>query len=175
MVPCGAHQLFYPLPRCRMPDCDTAKVPACTSNSCATSTSMLFMKPWKPIPSRYPVAFRHPVRGNMSSRGSSPFVFSRATATPQSKSISTPNRMTRIALETMTASSSPSGASPTSSVPSPQDSQHQVLSPLQQRLVLRPRPDKRLRGTVSSCVSQSIGSGVLQESGREDEHPSHSG
>jgi hypothetical protein len=44
----------------------------------------------QPIPSRYQFTFRHPAReGSMSSAGSPPFAFSRATATPQSKSTST--------------------------------------------------------------------------------------
>ncbi|KAN0115718.1 hypothetical protein V8E52_006664 [Russula decolorans] len=85
----------------------------------------------QPIPSRNPFAFRHLARGgSMSSTGSPPFAFSRATATPQSKSTSThESHETRSTgnVETTTASSSPSGGSPssavspTSSVPSPQD------------------------------------------------------
>jgi hypothetical protein len=51
---------------------------------------------------------------------------------------------------------------------------HQVLSPLHQRAVLRPRPgqtfeEHRLR------LRRSIGSEVLQESDHEDERPSRSG
>jgi hypothetical protein len=83
------------------------------------------------FPAAYPFAFRHLARGgSMSSTGSPPFAFSRATATPQSKSTSTrESHETRSTgnVETTTASSSPSGGSPssavspTSSVPSPQD------------------------------------------------------
>jgi hypothetical protein len=83
----------------------------------------------QPITSRYPFAFRHPARGgSMSSTGSPPFAFSRATATPQSKSTSTrESHETRSTGNAETASSSPSGGSPVSpvspgsSVPSPQD------------------------------------------------------
>ncbi|KAN0115698.1 hypothetical protein V8E52_006644, partial [Russula decolorans] len=93
----------------------------------------------QPIPSRYPFAFRHPARGgSVSSTGSPPFAFSRATATPQSKSTSTreshETHRTGNA-ETTTASSSPSGGSPTSavsptsSVPSPQDVRGMPMPP----------------------------------------------
>ena len=83
----------------------------------------------QPIASRYPFAFRHPARGgSMSSTGSPPFAFSRATATPQSKSTSTrESHETRSTGNADTASSSPSGGSPvsavspSSSMPSPQD------------------------------------------------------
>src|SRR5258707_8708849 len=85
----------------------------------------------QPIPSRYPFAFRHPARGgSMSSTGSPPFAFSRATATPQSKSTSTrESRETRSSGNAgrKTASSSPpagspvSAGSPTSAAPNPQD------------------------------------------------------
>ena len=83
----------------------------------------------QPIPSRYPFGFRHPARGgSMSSTGSPPFAFSRATATPQSKSTSTrESHETRSTGNVETASSSPSGdspvsvAPPSSSAPSPQD------------------------------------------------------
>ncbi|KAF8497819.1 hypothetical protein F5888DRAFT_1906594 [Russula emetica] len=79
----------------------------------------------QPIPSHYPFAFRHPARvGSMPFTGSPPFAFSRATATPQSKSTSTgESHETRSTgnMDTTTASSSPSGGSPTSSVPSSQD------------------------------------------------------
>jgi hypothetical protein len=106
--------------------------------------------------------------------GSPPFAFSRATATPQSKSPSTrESHETRSTanVETTATSSSPSGGSSTSSVPSPQDEQYvacpylaanaprqrQILSPLHQRAVLRPRGhDKRSRGTVGSCVVRAL-------------------
>ena len=92
----------------------------------------------QPIPSRYPFAFRHPARGgSMSSTGSPPFAFSRATATtPQSKSTSTrESHETRSTGNAETASSSPSGGSPTSavspssSVPSPQDVRGMPMPP----------------------------------------------
>jgi hypothetical protein len=67
------------------------------------------------IPGSYSFAFRHP--GSMSSTGSPPFAFSRATVTPQSKSTSTcKSHETRSTgnVETTTTSSSPCGGSPTS-------------------------------------------------------------
>jgi hypothetical protein len=92
------------------------------------------------IPCRYPFAFRHPARGgSMSSTCSSPIAFSRATATPQSKSTLTcKSHKTRSTgnVETTTTSSSPSGGSlssavsPTSSVPSPQDVCGMTMPPL---------------------------------------------
>jgi hypothetical protein len=90
----------------------------------------------QPIPSRYPFAFRHPARGgSMSSTGSPPFAFSRATATPQSKSTSTrESHETRSTGNMETASSSPSGSttsavSPSSSVPSTQDVRGMPMPP----------------------------------------------
>jgi hypothetical protein len=53
--------------------------------------------------------------------------------------------------------------------------QHKVLSPLHRRAVLQPRGhDKRLRGTVDSCVRAlgRAGSEVLLESDREDDRAS---
>jgi hypothetical protein len=159
----------------------------------------------QPIPSRYPFAFRHPARGgSMSSTGSPPFAFSRATATPQSKSTSTreshETRSTGNA-ETTTASSSPSGGSPTSavsptsSVPSPQDVRGMPMPPRhpaaaggRQRPSTAPSPVSptptggltatRPRQTLEGHRRQlrhSIGSEVLQESDREDDRPSRSG
>ena len=91
-----------------------------------------------PITSRYPFTFRHPSReGSRSSTGSPPFAFSRATATPQSKSTSTREspHETRSTGNVETASSSPSGGSPTSvvspssSVPSHQDVRGMPMPP----------------------------------------------
>ena len=142
--------------------------------------------------------FRHPARGgSMSSTGSPPFAFSRATATPQSKSTSTcESHETRSTgnVDT-TASSSPSGGSPTSAVPLrpyralrmyaacpcphairlPQvvantPRQHQVLSPLHQRAVLRPGDhDKRSRGT-GSCVTALARKSYTNLTGRTNAH-----
>ena len=91
----------------------------------------------QPIPSRYPFAFRHPARGgSMSSTGSPPFQFSRATATPQSKSTSTRgSHETRSTGNAETSSSSPSAGSPVSPVspssgaPSPQDQTRGIPMP----------------------------------------------
>ncbi len=102
----------------------------------------------QPVPSRYPFAFRHPARGgSMSSTGSPPFAFSRATATPQSKSTSTrESHETRSTgnVESGTASSSPSAGSPvsavspTSSAPSPQDVRGMPMPPRPSRWCGRP-------------------------------------
>jgi hypothetical protein len=162
----------------------------------------LAFEPWPAYPSRYPFAFRHPARGgSMSSTGLPPFAFSRATATPQSKSTSTrESHETRSTgnVETTTTSSSPSGGSPTSavsptsSVPSPQDvrgmpmpprhpaaaggrqrpRQHQVLFLLHQRAVLRLRGhDKRSRGTVGSCVIALARKSYRSLTARTNAHP----
>jgi hypothetical protein len=154
----------------------------------------------QPIPSRYPFAFRHPARGgSMSSTGSPPFAFSRATATPQSKSTST--RESHSTGNVDTASSSPSGGSPTSvvspssSVPSPQDVRGMPMPPRhpaaaggRQRPSTAPNPvsptpasgltTTRPRQTLEGHrrqLRQSIGSEVLQESDREDDRASRSG
>ena len=157
----------------------------------------------QPIPSRYPFAFRHPARGgSMSSTGSPPFAFSRATATPQSKSTSTrESHETRSTGNVETASSSPSGGSPTSavsptsSVPSPQDVRGMPMPPRhpaagggRQRPSTAPNPVSptpaggltatRPRQTFEGHrrqLRQSIGSEVLQESDREDDRASRSG
>ncbi|KAF8497822.1 hypothetical protein F5888DRAFT_1613094, partial [Russula emetica] len=156
----------------------------------------------QPIPSRYPFAFRHPARGgSMSSTGSPPFAFSRATATPQSKSTSTrESHETRSTGNAETASSSPSGGSPTSavsptsSVPSPQDVRGMPMPPRhpaagggRQRPSTAPSPvsptpagltTTRPRQTFEGHrrqLRQSIGSEVLQESDREDDRASRSG
>jgi hypothetical protein len=157
----------------------------------------------QPIPSRYPFAFRHPARGgSMSSTGSPPFAFSRATATPQSKSTSTrESHETRSTGNVDTASSSPSGGSPTSavspssSVPSPQDvrgmpmpPRHPIVGGGRQRPSTAPNPvsptpaggltASRPRQTFEGHrrqLRESIGSEVLQESDREDDRASRSG
>ena len=157
----------------------------------------------QPIPSRYPFAFRHPARGgSMSSTGSPPFAFSRATATPHSKSTSTrESHETRSTGNVDTASSSPSGGSPTSavspssSVPSPQDVRGMPMPPRhpaagggRQRPSTAPNPVSstpasgltatRPRQTFEGHrrqMRQSIGSEVLQESDREDDRASRSG
>jgi hypothetical protein len=160
----------------------------------------------QPVPSRYPFAFRHPARGgSMSSTGSPPFAFSRATATPQSKSVSTrESRETRSSgnAETTTASSSPSAGSPvsavspTSSVPSPQDVRGMPMPPRhpaagagsRQRPSTAPSPvsptpaggltTTRPRRTFEGHrrqLRQSIGSEVVPESDREDDRPPRSG
>jgi hypothetical protein len=157
----------------------------------------------QPIPSRYPFAFRHPARGgSISSTGSPPFAFSRATATPQSKSTSTrKSHETRGTGNVETASLSPSGGSPTSavsptsSVPSPQDvrgmpmpPRHPAVAGGRQRPSTAPSPVSptptggltatRPRQTFEGHCRQlrhSIGSEVLQESDREDERPPRSG
>ncbi|KAI9456816.1 hypothetical protein BJY52DRAFT_1187652 [Lactarius psammicola] len=105
----------------------TSEEPSSFSGRASNSLSSL----GQPIPSRYPFSFRHPGRGgSISSTGSPPFAFSRATATPQSKSTSTrASRETRSTgnAETTTDASSPSAGSPvsvgaaSSSVHSPQD------------------------------------------------------
>jgi hypothetical protein len=159
----------------------------------------------QPIPSRYRFAFRHPARGgSMSSTGSPPFAFSRATATPQSKSTSTRKSHETHSTgnaETTTASSSPSGGSPTSavsptsSVPSPQDVRGMPMPPRhpaapggRQRPSTAPSPvspipaggltTTRPRQTFEGHRRQqrhSIGSEVLHESDCEDERPPRSG
>ena len=158
----------------------------------------------QPIPSRYPFAFRHPARGgSMSSTGSPPFAFSRAGATPQSKSTSTrESHETRSTGNVDTSpSSSPSGGSPTSavspssSVPSPQDVRGMPMPPRhpaaaggRHRPSTAPNPvsptpaggltASRPRQTFEGHrrqLRQSIGSEVLQESDREDDRPSRSG
>jgi hypothetical protein len=103
----------------------TSEDPSSFSGRASNSLSSL----GQPIPSRYPFAFRHPARGgSMSSTGSPPFAFSRATATPQSKSTSTrESHETRSTGNAESAPSSPSGgspvsaAAPSSSVSSPQE------------------------------------------------------
>ncbi|KAN0115701.1 hypothetical protein V8E52_006647 [Russula decolorans] len=132
----------------------------------------------QPIPSRYPFAFHYLARGgSMSSTGSPPFAFSRAIATPQSKSTSTrESHETRSTgnVETMTTSSSPSGGSPTSavsptsSVPSPQGVRGMPIPPRhpaaaggRQRPSTAPSPEHRRQ------LRHSIGS--------EDERPPRSG
>ena len=160
----------------------------------------------QPIVSRYPFAFRHPARGgSMSSTGSPPFAFSRATATPKSKSTSTreshETRSTGNA-ESSSASSSPSvgspvsPVSPTSSVPSPQDVHGMPMPPRhpaagaggRQRPATAPSPTSptpsggltasRARQTFEQHrrqLRESIGSEVLQESDRESDRASRSG
>ncbi|KAH9172425.1 hypothetical protein EDB89DRAFT_2242881 [Lactarius sanguifluus] len=93
----------------------TSDEPSSFSGRASNSLSSL----GQPIPGRYPFSFRHPGRGgSISSTGSPPFAFSRATATPQSKSTSTrASRETRSTgnVETTTnASSSPDANSPVS-------------------------------------------------------------
>lgn len=107
----------------------TSEEPSSFSGRASNSLSSL----GQPIPSsRYPFSFRHPGRGgSISSTGSPPFAFSRATATPQSKSASTrasrESRSTGNVETTTNASSSPSAGSPvsvgaaSSSAYSPQD------------------------------------------------------
>ena len=156
----------------------------------------------QPIPSCYPFAFRHPARGGMSSTSSIPFAFSRATATPQSKSTSTlESHETRSTSNMETASSIPSGGSPTSavslssSVPSPQDVRGMSMPPRhpaagggRQRPSTAPNPvfatptggltATRPRQTFEGHhrqLRQSIDSEVLQESDREDDRASRSG
>ena len=133
----------------------------------------------------------------MSSTGSPPFAFSRATATPHSKSTST--RESHSTGNVETASSSPSGGSPTSavspssSVPSPQDVRGMPMPPRhpaavggRQRPSTAPSPASptpagltatRPRQTFEGRrqLRQSIGSEVLHESDREDNRPSRSG
>ncbi|KAF8497809.1 hypothetical protein F5888DRAFT_1803273 [Russula emetica] len=145
--------------------------------------------------------------GSMSSTGSStgspPFAFSRASATPQSKSPSTrESHETRSKgnVETTNTSSSFSGGSPTSavsptsSVPSPQDVRGMPMPPRhpaagggRQRPSTAPSPVSptpagltatRPRQTFEGHrrqLRQSIGSEVLQESDREDDRASRSG
>jgi hypothetical protein len=140
----------------------------------------------------------------MSSTGSSPFAFSRATATPQSKSTSTreSHEMRSTGnVDTTTASSSPSdgspisAVSPSSSVPSPQDVRgmpmpmppgHPATGGGRQRPSTGPNTvsltpaggltASRLRQTFEGHhqLRQSIGSEVLQESDREDDRASRS-
>jgi hypothetical protein len=136
----------------------------------------------------------------MSSTGSPPFAFSRATATPQSKSTSTrESHETHSTGNMETASSSPSGSptsavSPSSSVPSPQDVRGMPMPPRhpaagggRQRPSTAPNPvspssaggltTSRPRQTFEGHhqLRQSIGSEVLQESDREDDRASRSG
>jgi hypothetical protein len=136
----------------------------------------------------------------MSSTGSFPFAFSRATAkTLQSKSTSTRESHSTGNVETTIASSSPSGGSPTSavspssSVPSPQDVRSMPMPPHhpaaaggRQRSSTAPSPVSptpaglaatRPRQTFDGRkqLSQSIGSEVLHESDCEDDRPSRSG
>ena len=97
--------------------------------------------PFRALANLFPaVAHSHfvtrPEGGSMSSTGSPPFAFSRATATPQSKSTSTrESHETRSTGNVESASSSPSGGSPTSavsptsSVPSPQDVRGMPMPP----------------------------------------------
>jgi hypothetical protein len=158
----------------------------------------------QPITSRYPFAFRHPARGgSMSSTGSPPFAFSRATATPQSKSTSTreshETRSTGNA-ET-TPSSSPSGGSPVSavspgsSVPSPQDPRGMPMPPRHPAAgrhrpatapnPVSPTPEGGLTATRPRQTfeghrrelrhERSIGSELLPESDRESDRASRSG
>ena len=149
----------------------------------------------QPIPSRYPFAFYHPARGgSMSSTGSPPFAFSRATATPQSKSTST--RESHSTGNVETASSSPSGGSPTSavspssSVPSPQDVHGMPMPPSypvapggRQRLSTAPSPVsptpavsrprghvKRSRG-ISSCVRVLAQKSCMSLTAKTTAHP----
>src|SRR6266478_2038102 len=160
----------------------------------------------QPVPSRYPFAFRHPARGgSMSSTGSPPFAFSRATATPQSKSTSTrESHETRSTgnVESGTASSSPSAGSPvsavspTSSAPGPQDVRGMPMHPRhpaagaggRQRPSTAPNPASptpaggltatRPRQTLEGHrrqLRQSVGSEPLPESDREDDRASRSG
>ena len=124
----------------------------------------------------------------MSSTGSPPFAFSRATATPQGKSMST--RESHGTGNVETASSSPSGGSPTSavspssSVPSPQDvcgmPMPHAIQLLQVAASTAPSPASptpagltatRPRQTFEGRrqLRQSIGSEVLHESDREDD------
>ena len=132
----------------------------------------------------------------MSPTGSPPFAFSCATATPQSKSTST--RESHSTGNVETASSSPSGGSPTSalspsSVPSPQGvhgmpmpPRHPAAAGGRQRPSTAPsptsptpvglmatRPRQMFEGRRQ--LRQSIGSEVLHESHREDNRPSRSG
>ena len=137
----------------------------------------------------------------MSSTGSPPFAFSRATATPQSKSKSTRELHETCSTSNMeTASSFPSGGSPTSavspssSVPSPQDlrgvmpPRHPATGGGRQRPSTAPNPvfatptggltATRPRQTSEGHrrqLRQSIDSEVLQESDREDDRASRSG
>jgi hypothetical protein len=154
----------------------------------------------QPIPSRYPFAFRHPARGgSMSSTGSPPFAFSRATATPQSKSTSTRESHETRSTGNVETASSPSGSptsavSPSSSVPCPQDVRGMHMSPRhpatgggRQRPSTAPNPvpptpasgltASRPRQTFDGRrqLRQSIGSEVLQESDRKDDRASRSG
>jgi hypothetical protein len=151
----------------------------------------------QPIPSHCPFALCHQARGgSTSSTGPPPFASSHAgkgTSTRKSHE-------TRSAGNIETASSSPSGgsptlaASPTSSVPSTQDvardmpmppchpaagrqrvnapRRHQALSPLHQRAVLRPHGhDKHSRGTVSSCIRASDWKSYTGLTARTTAHP----
>ena len=135
----------------------------------------------------------------MSSTGSPPFAFSRATATPQSKSTSTRESHSTGNVEMTTASSSPSGGSPTSavspssSVPSPQDVRGMPMPPHhpaaaggRQRPPTAPSPVSPTPASLTATrprqmfegrrqLRQSIGSEVLHESDREEDRPSHSG
>lgn len=102
----------------------TSEEPSSFSGRASNSLSSL----GQPIPSRYPFSFRHPARGgSISSTGSPPFAFSRAAATPKSKSTSTrasrETRSTGNADTTTNPSSSPSGGSPVSVV-APSSSSH---------------------------------------------------
>ena len=157
----------------------------------------------QPIPSRYPFAFRHPARGgSMSSTSSPPFAFSRAIATPQSKSTSTrESHETRSTSNMETTSSLPFGGSPTSavspssSVPSPQDvrgmpmpQRHPAAGGGRQRPSTAPntvfatptggltatRPRQTFEGHCRQ-MRQSIDSEVLQGSDCEDDRASRSG
>ena len=154
----------------------------------------------QPISGHHPFAFRHPARGgSMSSTGSPPFTLSCATVTPQSKSTSTRELHSTGNVEITTASSLPSGGSPTSavspssSVPSPQDACSMPMPPHHpaaaggcQRPPTAPSPVSPTPASLMATrprqmfegrrqLRQSIGSEVLHESDREEDRPSHSG
>ncbi|KAI9453375.1 hypothetical protein F5148DRAFT_1277448 [Russula earlei] len=160
----------------------------------------------QPISSRYPFSFRHPARGgSMSSTGSPPFAFSRATATPKSKK-STSTRAsheTRSTGNIETASSSHSGGSPispvapSSSAPSPQDVTRGMPMPPRHPAAgaggrqrpatapdqVSPTPAGGLTATRPRQTFEehrhlrpdSMGSEILPESDREDDRASRSG
>ncbi|KAI9439198.1 hypothetical protein H4582DRAFT_2119755 [Lactarius indigo] len=155
----------------------TSDEPSSFSGRASNSLSSL----GQPIPGRYPFSFRHPGRGgSISSTGSPPFAFSRATATPQSKSTSTrASRETRSTgnVETTTnASSSPDAGSPvsvgaaSSSAGMPMPPRHPAAGTVP--VPVSPTPPALFSEQQQQHFqTESIGSG----SDREDDHASRSG
>ncbi|KAI0299996.1 hypothetical protein B0F90DRAFT_1926006 [Multifurca ochricompacta] len=157
----------------------TSEEPSSFSGRASNSLSSL----GQPIPSRYPFSFRHPGRGgSISSTGSPPFAFSRATATPQSKSTSTrASRETRSTGNAETTSSSPSGGSPvsvgavSSSAPSPQDPGRGGI-PMPPRHPAAGAGGRQRTSTVPSPASPTPAGGLTATRPRQralDEYHSH--